>query len=72
MSEIKLKPCRTAEVRWEEGINLLFCKHKYTVLSMPKVYTVYADGSRSNSPTEFLVVQHCEKCGKIKQTKVKT
>lgn len=54
-----------------EVIGLLFCRHKYIVLSMPKVYAVYADGSRSKSPTEFLVVQRCEKCGKIKQTKVK-
>lgn len=55
-----------------EVIYLLFCRHKYIVLSMPKVYTVYTDGSRSKSPTEFLVVQRCEKCGKIKQTKVRS
>lgn len=58
-------------LRWTEAINLLFCKHKYAVLGTSKIYSVYPDGKRSENPTEFLVVQRCEKCGKIKQTKVK-
>lgn len=50
---------------------MLFCKHKYTVLGTSKIYSVYPDGKRSENPTGFLIVQRCEKCGKIKQTKAR-
>lgn len=61
----------TAALRWTEGISLLFCKHKYAVLGGSKIYSVYPDGKRSENPTGFLIVQRCEKCGKIKQTKAR-
>lgn len=50
---------------------MIFCKHKYVLLGTSKIYSVYSGGRRSDNPTGFLIVQHCEKCGKIKQTKAR-
>ena len=50
---------------------MLFCKHKYVVLGTSKIYSIYPDGKRSESPTGFIIFQRCEKCGKIKQTKAR-
>ena len=54
-----------------EVINLLFCRHKYTLFTATKIYSTDSDGWQSSLPTGVIIIQLCEKCGKIKQTKVK-
>lgn len=50
---------------------MLFCKHKYNNVKTINVYDHYRDGTRTRMPVSVIIVQCCERCGKIKKIKIK-
>ena len=50
---------------------MLFCKHKYNHVKTINVYDYNYDGTRTRSPVSIIIVQYCERCGKIKKVKIK-
>ena len=50
---------------------MLFCKHKYNHVKTIDVYNYFDDGTRTYNPVNMIIIQCCEKCGKIKKVRIK-
>lgn len=50
---------------------MLFCKYKYNHVKTIDVYDCFDDGTCTANPVSIIIVQCCEKCGKIKKVRVR-
>lgn len=50
---------------------MLFCKHKYNHVKTIDVYGSFNDDTYTANPISIIIVQCCEKCGKIKKVRVR-
>jgi hypothetical protein len=50
---------------------MLFCKHKYNYVKTIDVYGSFSDGTCTANPVSIIIVQRCEKCGRIKKVRIK-